>query len=266
MGKKVQIVLWGIIAIALFLLLGGCIYNLARAVHEDTIHPEVTFEIENLGTIKVELYQEYAPNTVANFIKLVEEGYYTDKVIFGKDEYSLHMGVTTDGNVEVPAASLVRKDIASDSESDFAYSIPGEFLANGYDQNTLRHEKGIITLIRESYAGLVQQSYDSGISQIGIIMQDSAPHLNGNYAAFGKVTQGLELLEKIYNTSEIVAPKVDETTGEAVETSIEEFTNKLVIKSAKVYRHGIDFGVPEIVEWFNYDEYLYQYFSTQYGS
>ena len=75
MGKKIQICLWIIIALAAFLLLGGVVYNLARAVNEEPIHPEVTFEIENLGTVKMELYQEYAPNTVANFIKLVQDCY-----------------------------------------------------------------------------------------------------------------------------------------------------------------------------------------------
>lgn len=266
MGKKIQICLWIIIALAAFLLLGGVVYNLARAVNEEPIHPEVTFEIENLGTVKMELYQEYAPNTVANIIKLVEKGYYTDKVIYGKDEVVLYMGVSSDGNEEIPQASLVNPDITLNSEEDFAYSIPGEFSANGFNQNTLCHEKGVITLVRQNYGtSLTEQAYNSGVSKIGVVMKDTAASLNGAYAAFGKITEGLDLLENAYNTQEIAAPEVNEETGEAVETGIDEFSNKLVIKSATVDTHGIDMGVPEMVEYFDYEEYIYQMFSSQYG-
>ncbi len=266
MGKKLQICLWIIIALAAFLLLGGVVYNLARAVNEDVIHPEVTFEIENLGTVKMELYQEYAPNTVANIIKLVEKGYYTDKVIYGKDDTVLYMGVTTDGNEDVPQASYINSDIKLDSEEDFAYSIPGEFALNGFDQNTLCHEKGIVTLVRQNYgSSLLEQSYDSGVSKIGVIMQDTAASLNGSYAAFGKITEGLELLENVCNTQVILEPEVNEETGEVVETGIDEFAEKLVIKSATVNTHGVDMGIPEMVEYFDYEEYIYQMFNTQYG-
>ena len=264
MGKKLQICLWIVIALFAFLLLGGVVFNFVRAINEKTIHPEVTFEIENLGTVKVELYQEYAPNTVANIIKLVEKGYYTDKVIFGKDDHVLYMGVKADGNEDILKASFVNPDIELDSEEDFTYSIPGEFSANGFKQNTLCHEKGILTLVRQNYATLIEESYNSGFSKIGVIMKDTAPSLNGNYAAFGKITEGLELLENLCKTQEIVPPEVNEETGEVVE-GIDEFVNKFVIKSATVDTHGIDMGIPEMVEYFDYDEYIYQMFSTQYG-
>lgn len=266
MGKKIQICLWIIIAIAAFLLLGGVVYNLARAVNEEIVHPEVTFEIENLGTVKMELYQEYAPNTVANIIKLVENGYYTDKVIYGKDEIVLYMGVDSDGNEEVPQASLVNPDITAGSDEDFSYSISGEFSLNGFDQNTLCHEKGVVTLVRKNYgSSLLEQGYNSGVSKLGVIMKDTAASLNGSYAAFGKITEGLELLENYCDTQDIIAPEVDEETGEETGSGIDEFVDKLVIKSATVDTHGIDMGVPEMVEYFDYDEYIYQLFSAQYG-
>ena len=266
MGKKIQICLWIIIAIAAFLLLGGVVYNLARAVNEEIVHPEVTFEFENLGTVKMELYQEYAPNTVANIIKLVENGYYTDKVIYGKDELVLYMGVNSEGEEDVPQASFVNPEITLDSEEDFAYSIPGEFSSNGFNQNTLCHEKGVVTLVRQNYgSSLLEQGYNSGVSKLGIIMKDTAASLNGSYAAFGRITEGLDLLENLCNTQEIVAPEVDEETGEVVESGIDEFVNKIVIKSATVDTHGIDMGVPEMVEYFDYEEYIYQMFSAQYG-
>lgn len=266
MGKKLQIVFWLVIAIAIFLLLGGVVYNFIRATSEETIHPEVTFEIENFGKIKMELYQEYAPNTVANIVKLVENGYYTDKVIFGKNTLCLYFGTNEDGNEEIPQASFVDSSIGANSEQDFAYSIPGEFLQNGFKQNSLCHEKGVVTLIRDNYgSALLEEGYNSGISKMGIIMEETAPNLNGTYAAFGKITEGFEILEDLYLNSETKEAEIDEQTGEAV-TTIEEFSNKLVIKSATVNTHGIDFGVPEMVEYFDYEEYMYQVLSSQYAS
>ena len=266
MGKKLQIVFWIIIAIAIFLLLGGIVYNFVRAVSEKVIHPEVTFEIENLGTVKMELYQEYAPNTVANIIKLVEKGYYTNKVIYGKNTVCLYFGTSEDGKAEIPQASFVNSEIGANSEKDFQYTIPGEFLQNGFKQNTLCHEKGVVTLIRDNYgSALLEQGYNSGVSKLGIIMEDTAANLNGTYAAFGKITEGLDLLENLYLNSETKEPQVDEQTGEAV-TTTEEFSNKLVIKSATANTHGINFGIPEMVEYFNYDEYVYQVLSSQYAS
>ena len=266
MGKKLQIVFWLVIAIVVFLLLGGVVYNFARAKSKKTIHPEVTFEIENLGKVKMELYQEYAPNTVANIIKLVEKGYYTDKVIYGKNTLCLYFGTNEDGNEEIPQASLVNSEIGLNSEQDFAYSIPGEFLQNGFKQNSLCHEKGIVTLIRDNYGtALLEQGYNSGISKMGIIMEETAPNLNGTYAAFGRITEGFELLENLYKNAKIKEPEVNEQTGEGV-SSIEEFSDKFVIKSATVNTHGIEFGVPEMVEYFNYDEYVYQVLSSQYAS
>ena len=266
MGKKLQIVVWLIIAIVAVLLLGGVVYNFVRATSEKNIHPEVTFEIENFGKIKMELYQEYAPNTVANIVKLVEKGYYTDKVIYGKNTLCLYFGTNEDGNEEIPQASLVNSEIGLNSEQDFAYSIPGEFLQNGFKQNSLCHEKGIVTLIRDNYGtALLEQGYNSGISKMGIIMEETAPNLNGTYAAFGKITEGFEILEDLYLNAETKELEIDEQTGEAV-TTVEEFSNKLVIKSATVNTHGIDFGVPEMVEYFDYEEYMYQVLSSQYGA
>lgn len=267
MGKKVQICLWTIIALATFLLLGGVVYNLARATHEEPIHPEVTFEIENVGTVKMELYQEYAPNTVANIVKLVEAGYYNNKVVYGKDEICLYIGRNQEGEVDNPTVSLINPEVEVGSENDFTYSIPGEFTSNGFEQNTLRHEEGIVTLLRNNYGtDLQEQSYNSGNTQIGVMMEGDSSNLNSVYAAFGKVTEGLDLLKNIYNTQEIAEPIADETTGETTETGIAEFSNKLVITSATVDTKGVEFAVPEVTEWFDYEEYMYQMFYSQYAS
>lgn len=268
MGKKLQICILTIIALVTFLLLGGVICNLVRATNEDVIHPEVTFEIENVGTIKMELYQEYAPNTVANIVKLVEAGYYNNKVIYGKDELCLYVGRTQEGEAENPTVSLINSKVEAGSEADFEYSIEGEFTTNGFTQNTLRHEKGVVSLIRNNYgSSLYEESYNSGNAQLGVMMSDNASNLNGAYAAFGKITEGLDLLENIYNTQELIV-EVDEETGEVVESTggIEEFSNKLVITSATVDTHGVEFEIPEVIEAFDYEEYMYQMIYSQYAS
>ncbi len=188
-------------------------------------------------------------------------------MIFGKDSIFLHLGLNEDGTENIPSAGIVNPEITVDSENDFKYTIPGEFSANGFYKNTLCHEKGVVTLLRASYgSALLEQSYSSGVSRIGIVLKDTAASLNSQYAAFGKITEGLELLEKVFNEDAIVEPEVDEETGEVVEKAVEEFVNKYPVKKATVNTHGVDFGVPEMVEYFDYDEYIYQVFSSQYGA
>lgn len=263
MGKKLQICVWTIIAVAVFILIGGCVYNLARATNETPIHPEVTFEVENVGTIKMELYPEYAPNTVKNIIKLVESGYYNNKVLYGKDELCLYMGRNAEGEAENPMASLIFDEIEAGTEADYEYSINGEFVANGFNQNTLNHKKGIVSLIRNNYGtGFYEQSYNSGNAQLGIMLSDDSSNLNGVYAAFARITEGLDLIEKIYNESEVVVEEVSE--GEQ-ESAIKAFATAPVIKNATVDTHGINYGNPEIEEAFDYEAYMYEMMSAYYG-
>ena len=265
MGKKLQICFWLVIAVVVFVALGGVVYQLARATNEGSVHPEVTFEIENVGTIKMELYPEYAPNTVKNIIRLVENGFYTNKVVYGKDEICLYVGRSEDANVPDIKASYMIDGIAADSEEDYNYSISGEFLANGFEQNTLNHEKGTVTLLRNDYGtGLTNESYNSGNTQIAVMMNDDSAKLNGSYAAFAKITEGLDLLEKVYNEGEILS-KEDEASDQVQDEAIERFATYPVIKSATVDTKGIDFGDPVIQEIFDYSEYMYQIMQQYYG-
>lgn len=265
MGKKLQICFWLIIAVVVFVALGGLVYQLARATNEGPVHPEVTFEIENLGTIKMELYPEYAPNTVKNIIRLVENGHYSGKIIYGKDEICLYMGRTIDGVADLIPASEVITTIDKGSDADYNYSINGEFLANGFEQNILNHEKGTVTLIRNDYGtGLSEESYNSGNTQMAIMLNDDAAKLNGSYAAFAKITEGLELLEKLYNEGEILS-KDSEESDQLEDEPIERFATYPVIKSATVDTKGINFGDPVIQEAFDYSEYMYQMMQQYYG-
>lgn len=269
MSKKVQFVVWLIIAVAVFGLLGLVVYNTVIRTTEEVKHPEVTFELENYGTVKLELYPEYAPNTVANIIKLVEKGYYNNKVVYGKDALCLYVGRTTEGEDESPKISLLDNNIEKDSEADYEYTIKGEFIANGFEQNTLRHEKGIVTLIRNDYSqyltGLSEESYNSGNAQLGIMMNDDVDALNGAYAAFGKVIEGLDILERIY-TNEEMKPVETSEDGSTANDDIEQFAAYPVIKSATVDTKGENFGMPKTQEAFDYESYMYDLMNASYSN
>lgn len=270
MNKKLQFVLWIIIAVVVLAGIGVYGYRFFQAKTETPVYPEATFEIENYGTVKIELYPEYAPNTVTNFIKLIEKGYYNGKVIYGKDDICMYVGRDTEGNAVNPKLSLISDDVEENSENDYDYTIKGEFIANGFGTNTLRHEKGVVSLIRNDYTQYVQtlraESYDSGNAQIGIMMNDNSSNLNGLYAAFGKVTEGLDVLENIYNTSEI-APKeeTEEAQAEESSSSIQEFKTYPVIKSATVDTHGIKFSNPIVEKAFDYSAYMYDLINNYYS-
>ena len=138
-------------------------------------NPVVTFEMENGDIIKAELYPEIAPNTVNNFISLVKKGFYNGlnfhRVISG---FMIQGGCPDGTGMGGPG-----------------YSIRGEFAQNGFD-NSLRHTPGVLSMARAMHP-------DSAGSQF-FIMHKTSPHLDGAYAAFGKVTEGLDVVDKIAQT------------------------------------------------------------------
>ena len=135
-------------------------------------NPIVTIEMENGDIMKAELYPEIAPNTVRNFISLCQKGFY-DGVIF-------HRGI--------PGFMIQGGDPEGRGTGGPGYSIRGEFTANGF-VNELKHTKGVLSMARTSYP-------DSAGSQFFIMVAD-APHLDGQYAAFGKIVEGMEATEAI---------------------------------------------------------------------
>ena len=137
-------------------------------------NPIVTIEMENGGVIKAELYPEIAPNTVNNFISLVKKGFY-DGVIFHR---------------VIPGFMIQGGDPEGSGMGGPGYSIKGEFTANGF-QNDLKHGRGVLSMARTMRP-------NSAGSQF-FIMHDRAPHLDNQYAAFGKVTEGLEVVDQIAN-------------------------------------------------------------------
>ena len=136
-------------------------------------NPIVTIEMESGKTIKLELYPEIAPNTVANFVALASKGYY-DGLIFHR---------------VIPGFMIQGGDPTGTGMGGPGYTIKGEFARNGYRENTLRHTRGVISMARSGMP-------NSAGSQF-FIMHADAPHLDGSYAAFGKVTEGIETVDEI---------------------------------------------------------------------
>ena len=138
-------------------------------------NPIVTIEMENGDIMKAELYPEIAPNTVNNFISLVKKGFY-DGVIF----HRVINGFMIQGG-----------DPDGTGMGGPGYEIKGEFAQNGV-KNELRHTEGVLSMARAMHP-------DSAGSQF-FIMHKNAPHLDGAYAAFGKVTEGMDVVNQIAET------------------------------------------------------------------
>ena len=174
-------------------------------------NPIVTMNIKDYGTIKIELYPKYAPNTVANFVNLVEEGFYN-----GNTFHRL-----------VPGFVLQGGDPDGNGTGGPGYSIKGEFRENGYTKNTLKHKAGIISMARSA-------SPDSAGSQFFIVLADSqmiSASLDNKYAAFGKVIQGMDVIKNIEDSAEVE----DSQTGKLKEN--------ITIESATVDTFGKEYKV-----------------------
>lgn len=142
----------------------------------------VTIEMENGGVMKGELYPEIAPKTVENFIKLAQEGFYDDLIFHRVIPGFMIQGGCPDGT----------------GMGGPGYSIEGEFTANGF-RNDLRHERGVMSMARA-------MDPDSAGSQFFIMVADS-PHLDGQYAAFGKITEGMDVADEIVSQKRNMADK-----------------------------------------------------------
>jgi peptidyl-prolyl cis-trans isomerase B (cyclophilin B) len=135
-------------------------------------NPIVTIKMENGDLIKVELYPEIAPNTVNNFISLVNKGFYNGLIFHRVIPGFMIQGGCPDGT----------------GMGGPGYSIKGEFAQNGF-KNDLKHSRGVISMARAMHP-------DSAGSQF-FIMHADAPHLDGGYAAFGKVIEGIEAVDRV---------------------------------------------------------------------
>lgn len=136
-------------------------------------NPKVKITIAEFGEIELELYPDKAPKTVANFTQLVQSGFYSG-LIFHRI---------------IPGFMIQGGGLTTDFGSTNADSIYGEFKSNGFATNNLEHKRGVISMARTNEP-------NSASSQFFIMHADS-PFLDGNYAAFGAVTKGIEIVDKI---------------------------------------------------------------------
>lgn len=226
-NKKVYL----LILLVIIAILGYMVYGYYQKKTFKLKNPIVTMEIENYGTVKIELYPEMAPNTVRNYIKLINAGYYNG-LTFHRIEESLIQG----GDKEGTGAG----------QTD--YTIPGEFKINGFKENTLGFERGTLGLARQDYtmyyyytgdASYLEMGYNSGCAQFFIMTQDE-PQFNEYYCAFGKVIEGIEIVDEI--TKLETKTEVDEETGEETKTS--EPVNPPIIKNMTVDTFGIKYKEP----------------------
>ena len=163
-------------------------------------NPVVTITMENGDVMKAELYPEVAPNTVNNFISLVKKGFYDDLIF-----HRVINGFCPDGT----------------GMGGPGYSIKGEFAQNGV-ANDLAHTPGVLSMARAMHP-------NSGGSQF-FIMHKAAPHLDGSYAAFGKITEGMDVVNRI----------AEEDTDYS-----DRPLDDQVMKTVTVETFGVDYPEPE---------------------
>ena len=169
-------------------------------------NPIVTIEMENGGVIKAELYPEVAPNTVNNFISLVKQGFY-DGLIFHR---------------VIPGFMIQGGDPKSTGAGGPGYCIKGEFRANGF-KNELLHSRGVLSMART-------MAPNSAGSQF-FVMVAPAPHLDGQYAAFGQITEGTDVAVDI---SRVQRNMMNDKPKKPV-----------VMQSVRVDTLGVEYPAPE---------------------
>ena len=237
-----------IISVIIILLIIGVCVGYVLKLTQKVQNPIATIEVEGFGTMKFELYPDKAPETVANFITLANREFY-DGLTFHRiiEDFMIQGGDKNGDGTGSPSLS----DLKDGVEEDRDYSIKGEFVANGYS-NDIRHEKGVISMARSDYSnlGLYEEGYNSAGSQFFIMTKETS-YLNGQYAAFGKLIEGEEVLDKLAQVE----------VNKSSEEDSDKPVNPPVIKSIRVETYGLDYGMPETLEPFNY----YNWLSEQYG-
>ena len=253
--KKTGKILWVIALIAIIVLIGVVGYGYFKKSTLKVQNPVATMEVENFGTIKMELYPDQAPNTVANFIALANRGFY-DGTAFHRvvKDFMIQAG-SKDGDGTTGAKLSNLKDDGANQD----YTIKVEFLANNV-KNTIKMEEGTLAMARADYtqysSSLAEESYNSGCAQF-FIMTDKNTNLNGYYTGFGKVIEGLDVVHKIEEVEVTKAEGQEETEGAEVSTPV----NKPKVTSIRVETFGTDYGMPETLTPFDYTSWLYR----QYG-
>ena len=277
LGSKIVFIVAIVLVAALII---GSGIQVIRNFTQKRENPIATIEIEDYGTIKVELYPDKAPNTVANFIALANNGFYDgttfhrvikDFMIQGGDKKGDGTGAPTLGDIE---KELTKEQEKAGQKLDSEYSIKGEMIVNGYTKNNLKLERGVIAMGRSDYSSisssLAEKGYDSAGSQF-FIMHADKHEIDGVYAGFGRVIEGMDIVDKIaalevtYKSDELADGAETPKDANGNDLKADMPLNKPVVKSIKVDTKGVNYNLPETMEPFNYYNYLMQYYSQMYN-
>ena len=257
--KTYQKIIMLIVILLILAAIGYVCYGYILHATYNVENPVATIEIQDYGTVKIELYPSQAPNTVANFIALSNNGFY-DGLTFHRvvEDFMIQGGDPNGDGSGSPTLSAIDPNIEKGSDADKEYSIKGEFLANKFDKNNIKFEKGVLAMARSDYSSLNSSLADEGYNSAGsqfFIMTEYTNSLNGMYAGFGKVIEGQEIVDTI-SKLEVEAGEVNEETGETTES--DKPVNPPVITSIRVETHGIDYGMPKTQDPFDYYTWMMQ--------
>lgn len=268
--EKVKKILLILIVLVLICAIGWVSVNFVLSKTDKKSNPVVTMEVEGYGTIKIELYPDMAPNTVKNFVKLAQRGFYNEKTFTDIEDGLIRGGLTetenSDGTTKLEGPKTSNLHDLADGEKDTEYSIKGEFIENGFNTNTLSHQRGTISMYRKTYNNyqqemamvqmmgyssyvdtLLNELYDSQSGGFFITTEDKTS-LDGTYAAFGRVTEGMDVVEKISKV------ELQKSTGDdGTESTTTKPVTAPVIKNVTVETYGVDYGDPEVRDLFDFD-------------
>lgn len=287
--KKISSYFWVIALVLIVVVLGYLCFGYYKKQTTNISNPIVTMEVQNFGTVKIELYPEMAPETVSNFVKLANNGFYNglkfhrvvkDFMIQGGDPSGDGSGSPTfaklynseDENAEYKYSN---GETAKGTDS---YSITGEFTANGYTENTLNLTEGTLAMARSDYTSysstLATESYNSAGSQFFIMTNNDHTNLSGYYAGFGKVIEGMDVVKAIENVecksssddTQEETENTDETESEeSSDTEVSTPVEDVIISSITVDTDGVDYGMPKTLQPFNYMKWLYSLYGLTYS-
>ena len=253
-ANKTNLIITIIAFVIILTILGFLSWGYYKKVTLNVQNPIATIEVENYGTVKVELYPDIAPNTVNNFITLAENGFYNGlKFHRVVKDFMIQGGDPKGDGTGSPTLSSLDSNIEKDSDEDKSYSIKGEMVANGFTRNNLNLTEGIIAMARSEYNGKPKESYNSAGSQFFIMTSSNHTSLSGYYAGFGKVIEGLDVVHQIEN----VECKSTSDDEESANAEVSTPTEDVIISSITVDTFGVKYDKPETQEPFNYMKWLY---------
>ena len=243
-------------------------------------HAEIV--IKDYGTIALELDADVAPITVENFAELVNKGFYNgltfhrivkDFMIQGGDPKGDGTGGSTFADLynNSDENQTYKYSNGKEAKGTDSYTIKGEFVANGYNNNTLNLEEGVLAMARNDYTSysptLSKESYNSSNSQFFIMTTNNHTNLSGYYTGFGKVIEGIDVVKAIENV-ECKAKEVKSEDGSETQSQenqeVSTPTQTVKISSVTVETNGVNYGMPETLEPFNYMKWLYSLYGMEY--